>query len=62
MSDRVVAPMFATVNGLLRKLSVSPFSLPFSALIISPFEVLNRSVYTVYVVVKRFQLIVLAVL
>ncbi len=54
--------MFATVNGLLSKLSVSPFSLPFSALIVSPFEVLNRSVYTVYIVVKRFQLIVLAVL
>jgi hypothetical protein len=46
--------MFATVNGPLRKLLVSPFSLPFSALIVSPFKVLNRLVYTVYIVVKRF--------
>ncbi len=46
--------IFATVNGLLRKLLVSPFSLPFSALIVSLLEVLNRLVYTVYIVVKRF--------
>jgi len=49
--------VFPTVDGLFSKLQVSPFILPFFPLIVSPFNVLNRTVYTVCLVGKRYRLV-----